>query len=294
MNQLSVLIPVYNQVCVDRVKKIKELCDTLPNLEYEILVADDGSSDEVTIAKNSYINSLGNCNFICKISNDGSSVTRNFLAKQSKYDLLLFIDCDMDIPDDKFIIRYIEALQKDTVINGGIKIGGNYDELKNNLRYLYEHHEEAAHTAKKRNMEPYKCFRSTNFIIPKDIFMSILFDERMKRYEDVFLGKMLEQKNIKIVHIDNPVIMNDFEENNVYLNKIELDINVLFQFRKELHGYSRLLTYGMFIKNNRLLSIIIKTWHKLFKKIEREILVSNRPCLNVLIAYRIGYFISVE
>lgn len=295
MNEgLSILIPTYNQVCIEKVAKLKCLCDSIKGLNYEILVADDGSQDSTAIRRNSAINEMKNCKFIRKENNEGSAATRNLLAKTGKYKWLLFLDCDMDITDENFIRNYIERCEDGCVINGGIKIGGSYEADKHNLRYLYEHSKESAHTAEQRTKRPYKSFRSTNFMISKSLFLSIKFEEKMKRYEDVYFGKVLRQRNVKVIHINNPVEMNDFESNNDYIRKIELDARVLNKFSNELRGYSQLLTLAETIKRMPPLYYSIKLWHFAFGKPERYLLTSNRPCLKLLNLYRIGYFISKQ
>ena len=294
IKSLSVLIPVYNQICVNKVKAIKELCDAQPSLEYEIIVADDCSTHHDTISANTEINELPHCRFVLKNRNEGSGATRNFLARQSKYDWLLFLDCDMDIPDKWFIDRYVKTAQPRTVVNGGIKIGPKPCTCGRNLRYLYEHHEEPAHTAQQRSKNPYKSFRSTNFIIPRSIFMSVMFNESMKRYEDVYFGKILRESNIDTIHIDNPVVMNAFEDNKEYVNKVELDLRTLYKFRDELQGYSRILSLCNTISKVKPLHIAARLWHSVLGPLERNLIIGKYPLLTVLSVYRIGYFLSIN
>ena len=293
IKQLSILIPVYNQICINKVMKLKELCDDARDigLEYEILVADDGSQNEAINEANSAINQMAHCKHIIKNKNEGSAATRNFLAEQSKYEWLLFIDCDMDIPDTEFITKYIYASQDNHVVNGGISIGRNIS--KHNLRYLYEKHEAPAHTPEQRNRHPYQSFRSANFMIKKSIFMTIKFNECMRRYEDVYLGKVLKQYNYKILHIDNPVVMNDFENNNEYMEKIEYDLRTLYEFRNELNGYSRILELCQKIHQISPLCFLVRAWHCLAGKLERSLLTKVYPNTNILKLYRIGYLTSI-
>lgn len=292
IKELSILIPVYNQVCVDKIEILKKLCDNINTLTYEIIVADDGSNNSYDVNQNERINKLEHCSFVVKPTNTGAADTRNFLADRSHYSRLLFLDCDMDIPDNDFIRRYL-VHNEEAVVNGGIKIGGNYNDMKSNLRYIYEYDAEPKHTAKERTNRPYKEFRSTNFMIPREIMLACRFDNRFKRYEDVYFGKMLKQNGIKIIHIDNPTVMNDFENNTDYIYKVEKDLHTLNQFRKELHGYSQMLTFTDTLQH-RMPLCLIKLWHKLFGNIERSNLTSNHPNLKVFNIYRLGYYISIR
>jgi glycosyltransferase involved in cell wall biosynthesis len=162
-------------------------------IDYEILVADDASPQKDTIPLNQPINELPHCRYIIKETNTGSAATRNYLGEQSQYHWLLFLDCDITIPDDHFLERYM-ADTHEGVVNGGICIIDD-DTLSHNLRYLYEKDAEPAHTAEKRQANKYHEFRSTNFMIEREVFKTCPFDERFKRsgYEDVLFGKMLKQ-----------------------------------------------------------------------------------------------------
>lgn len=289
---LSVLIPAYNHCCVPLVRQLVAQLQAV-GVDHEVIVADDGSTDTEAIAENKAINEQPNCRFIAKIQNDGSAATRNYLAAQSQYDHLLFIDCDVTIPNSDFIRRYL-ATADFCVVNGGISITTDV-RWEGNLRYRYEKQAETAHSAIHRQENPYKEFRSTNFMIKYDSFVSCPFDERFKRsgYEDVFFGKQLRQRGIPITHIDNPVMMNTFEDNAAFLRKTEQNLRTLFAFSDDLRGYSKLLTLASGIH----LSIVrwmICTFHRLFNRIERRILCSAQPSLTVFKLYRLGYFLSLK
>ena len=67
INSLSILIPTYNNVCLELVRDLQAQASILSSendFEYEIIVADDGSTDKNTIEKNSEINGLDNCRYI--------------------------------------------------------------------------------------------------------------------------------------------------------------------------------------------------------------------------------------
>lgn len=64
INSLSILIPTYNNVCLELVKSLQAQAALLSDFEYEILVADDGSTDLSTITGNRKINEIENCYYI--------------------------------------------------------------------------------------------------------------------------------------------------------------------------------------------------------------------------------------
>ena len=289
--ELSILIPNYNNVCVELVTVLQQQAAAL-GIDYEIIVADDASPQKDTFPLNQPINELPHCRYIIKETNTGSAATRNYLGQQSQYHWLLFLDCDITIPDDHFLERYM-ADTHEGVVNGGICIIDD-DTLCHNLRYLYEKDAEPAHVAEKRQANRYHEFRSTNFMIEREALEACPFDERFTRsgYEDVLFGKMLKQQKIPVTHIDNPVMMTKFESNPDYVTKIERSMKTLHTFRHELRGYSRILTFdcGIHISAVRW---IIRLWHRAFGAMERRNLCGSRPILKLFALYRLGYYLTI-
>lgn len=295
ITELSILIPTYNSVVVPTAQKLATLCERIsidaPHpFSYEIIVADDGSERVETVVANQEINTFHNCRFIVKSQNSGSAATRNFLARQSQYEWLLFIDSDMEIPGMDFIMRYLPYDQTD-VTNGGIKVGANWQTHHHNLRYLYEKNTEPTHTVDKRQEAGFKEFRSTNFLIRRQCILAHPFDERFLKsgYEDVYFGKTLQEAGVTIQHIDNPLIINDFEDNEGFVRKTERNITTLYHFRKELKGYSRLID-----NTNPFTAFLFRIWHRLFGRLERRILTSQKPHLSIYTLYRVGYYCSLN
>ena len=292
MADISVLIPTYNQPCLELVSQLREQLEQ-EGIAYEIIVADDGSTDHLAIEANLMINTLSHCQYIIRKENVGRAAIRNFLAQQAQYTYLLYIDSDMTVINDLFIHRYLIA-DGDSVIDGGVAIGGDPDELRHSLRYLYEKAEEPHHTAQKRQKNPYQHLHTANLFIRRDIILSHPFDERFKHYgyEDVLLGKVLRQNRIPILHIDNPLGFCTFESNSDFLRKTEEGLHTLYEFQSELRGYSRLLTFISGIHIPMILSIF-KWMHKLFSRLEQRQLCSKHPSLTLFKLYRLGYFLNI-
>lgn len=290
-SELSILIPVYNGDCRRQVEALSRQAEAIGGLRYEIIVADDGSPDRSCVESCREVEHWPHCRFIDRGVNSGSAATRNFLARESKYKWLLFLDCDMEIECDRFILRYLEG-DHQGVVNGGIAIGAGD---KSNLRYLYETERAPHHTAEERNKRPYQSFRSANFLIEREVMLRCPFDERFKKsgYEDVMLGKQLRRKSVRMLHIDNPNVMTDFEDNSAYVSKIERSLRTLHQFRDELRGYSKLLTLvgGIHLAPVRW---TISLWHLLFGSLERRLLCSSHPSLTLFKLYKLGYYLSLE
>lgn len=288
--EISVLIPTYNHVCVALVKGLAQQLEAVGG-DYEIIVADDGSTDAATVAENQVINTLPHCRYIVREENVGRAAIRNFLVREARYAYVLFIDSDMTLISDDFIRRYLDN-DCDTVIDGGVAIHGDEEALKGNLRYRYEKAEEARHTAPERQKTPYQHLHTANLFVRRDLMLKHPFDERFRHYgyEDVLLGKSFRQQHVAIAHIDNPLGFCTFETNADFVAKTEEGLRTLGQFRDDLRGYSRLLTLISNIHIPAVLTVI-RLWHRLFGRLERRNLCGNRPSITVFKLYRLGYFI---
>ena len=287
MKELSILIPTYNDKCYQLVSDLHQQAMSL-GIVYEIVVADDGSTDKDVLAFNRAIKTLPNCRLIELPLNSGRAAIRNFLTQQAQYSWLLFIDSDMIVCRQDFLKRYVSV--EGEVLYGGVVIG---KVTKNNLRSLYEQSKEHEHTFEKRQQSPYQDFHTANFLIRRDLMVRYPFDERFKHYgyEDVLLGKYLQQDNIQIVHIDNPLSFEIFETNEAFVSKTEEGLRTLHQFQDELRGYSRLLD---FTEHHQIVIAIVKWWHRLVGKWERRQLTGNAPILRLFSLYRLGYFLCLK
>lgn len=287
---LSILIPTYNDLCVNLVDELRQQAEQT-GIAFEILVADDGSTDTDIIRENSEITQWEHCHYLRQAENIGRAAIRNFLAKEAHYDWLLFIDSDMSIVRTDYLSEYI-SMEGADVIDGGVAIGGDADALKGNLRYRYEKAAEHEHTVEIRQQNPYRDFHTANFLIRRDLMLTHPFDERFRYYgyEDVLFGKQLRGDHIAITHIDNPMGFCTFESNPDFVAKTEEGLRTLRQFRDELRGYSRLITLveGIHLP---IISSLIRCWHRLFGKWERKNLCGSHPSLRLFSLYKLGYFL---
>jgi len=286
MKDLSILIPTYNDECLGLVSALQQQAVAL-GINYEIIVADDGSTNQEVIQINQQINTLAGCRMIARGENIGRAAIRNFLVQQAQYEWLLFIDSDMIMHRNDYLQRYQSA--EGEVVCGGVVIKGA---IKGNLRSMYEARHEQEHTAVRRQQHPYQDFHTANFLIRRQTMTTHLFDERFRYYgyEDVLLGKRLEQDGIPIHHIDNPLSFEVYETNEAFVSKTEEGLRTLHQFRNELRGYSRLLDFA---ERHPLTARMVRLWHLLAAKWERRHLCGNAPTLTVFNLYRLGYFLQL-
>lgn len=286
MRELSILIPTFNDPCSTLVGNLQQQAEEL-GISYEILVADDGSTQHNVLEENRSINALPHCQLIERRVNAGRAAIRNFLAQQARYAWLLFIDSDMVVCRNDYLRKYASC-EETPIVDGGVVIGTC---IPGNLRSMYEKAAESEHTYEERQQSPYRDFHTANFMIQRALMIEHPFDERFRNYgyEDVLFGKAMEQAGVPILHIDNPMSFEIFEENEHFVSKTEEGLRTLYQFRHELKGYSRLLDRAQTLPRTP-----IRWWHQLFGAIERKHLTGRHPSLWVFKIYKIGYFLSLS
>lgn len=291
ITSLSILIPTFNDLCVNLVEGLRLQAEET-GITYEILVADDGSTDEDVVRQNNAISQWPYCQYLRHTNNIGRAAIRNLLVRTAQHEWLLFIDSDMTLFRPNFLARYLLADDVD-VIDGGVVIGGDAEALRGNLRYRYEKSAEHEHTVEKRQQNPYRDFHTANFLIRRELMLSHPFDERFRHYgyEDVIFGKQLRAAHIAITHIDNPMGFCTFESNPDFVSKTEEGLHALLLFRNELRGYSRLLTLVDSIHIPLILSLI-RLFHWLFGSLIRRNLCGPHPSLQLFKLYKLGYYLS--
>ena len=303
---LSILLPSYNNVCVSLVQALQRQADALwgkldKPFRYEIIVADDGSTDAACIDANRVIGDMLHCRYLRMEQNVGRAQIRNVLISESRGDYVLLIDSDLFLCDDNYLYKY--ATSTADVVYGGTCIGGeglamvdneaNTENLKGNLRYIYEKKAEPSHRAVFRQLRPNQEISVCNLYARRDIMKAHPFDSRFKAYgyEDVLFGKRLAESGIEVTHIDNPVLINEFEPNSVFVKKTEEAILTLCRFEQDLEGYSNLKTKVTTLGRYIPLSLF-RLWHRIMKNKEKRNLTGSKPSLLLFKLYKLGFFLE--
>ena len=303
---LSILLPSYNNVCVSLVQVLQRQADALRGkldkpFRYEIIVADDGSTDAACIDANRVIGDMLHCRYLRMEQNVGRAQIRNVLISESRGDYVLLIDSDLFLCDDNYLYKY--ATSTADVVYGGTRIGGeglamvdneaNTENLKGNLRYIYEKKAEPSHRAAFRQLRPNQEISVCNLYARRDIMEAHQFDSRFKAYgyEDVLFGKRLAESGIEVTHIDNPVLINEFESNSVFVKKTEEAILTLCRFEQDLEGYSNLKTKVTTLGRYIPLSLF-RLWHRIMKNKEKRNLTGSKPSLLLFKLYKLGFFLE--
>lgn len=298
ISELSILIPVYNDNALPLVSELQRQAAVIYGLEYEILAVDDGSTDACIILENEAIDIIEHCKYVRCPHSDCRAAMRNNMARYGKYEWCLMVDARLTIPNDDFLLRYLTApVGKGEVVCGGVCVDGGVDTkrlYRENLRFRYEKHEERNHSLQARQTFPYRSFRTTNFFYHRTVLERVPYDERIKGYgyEDVMLGKALEQAGIAVNHIDNPVAYTYFEDNQAYLCKLNEALQTLHDFETELRDYSPLLYVVDWLRKYHFEKIMLLLHKQCLRKIELCNLRSRRPSLLLLKLYKLGTYLS--
>ncbi len=276
---ISVCIPVFNGEVISLVKSLADQCESLEN-HVEIIVIDDCSDIDWKLKNESIKNS---CNYIELEENIGRSKIRNLFLEYAQGGFLLFIDGDSEIIDSLFIQKYIDFIQEnspDVLVGASIYLPDTPDR-EHLLRWEYSRKRESKNATERKKISG--GFKTNNFAIKRSVFSTIKFNSELVGYghEDTLFGIELDRNNIKIDHIENPVLNKHLDSNELFLIKTKNAIQNLVL----LYGKSSEIPE---IKRIRLIRFYekIKKW-KLINLVNLMFLI-GRPMLLKLL--QSGYF----
>lgn len=223
---LSILIPTYNYSVCDLVHELVSQVDRLRLHHAEIIIGEDGSED-IFIKQNSLLKDLFYVRQSISKKNLGRSATRNRLAEVANNDLLLFIDADSEVRNDAFLSNYLDFIYSDVTVGGTDY--RDHDKLKSNktLRYYYGIRREQFDEGNVSS----KGFAANNFVIKRNVFLKIKFDEKITSYghEDTLFGKRLIENGFSVKFINNPVTHIGLESSAEFLEKSKEAIYTLVE-----------------------------------------------------------------
>ena len=214
---ISILIPCFDHNAYPLVSILEKQALML-KIDFEIICIDDGSFSSKNDL-NQKINLLTNSKFIESKKNIGRINNRLLLAEKSQYEWLIFLDVDTLPFEDNFLKNYIDELNKGTLIIGGCIY--KKPENKNfSLRYKFGKFREEINSDI-RNKNPYKHVSSSNFMCERDVLINVLASINSVSYgNDYIFGSLIKKKGIDIKHIDNPVLIDNIDENQIFIKKL--------------------------------------------------------------------------
>lgn len=297
MAELSILIPIYNHNCVDFVKELYRQ-STVEGIQFEILLFDD-QSEESYKKQNAVLETFPNVTMFSLPSKAGRSVARNFLAANAKYDYCLFLDCDSEVVDSRYISRYLPYCNGEVVVCGGTAYRSQLPSKDCLLRWTYGVKCEVR-SAAERSKNPNSQFYAFNFLINRKLFSEIRFNELLKNYghEDTLFGLELRKRNIVIKHIDNPLYHVGIDTNKVYIEKTRQGVENLKLLMEEYSDTAvvnnvKLLRYYNFFEKYHLTFLIFGFFY-LLKGVLLKNLNGNHPNMVLFNLYKIGYLCSLK
>lgn len=291
MKGLSILIPVYN---TDVTKLVHDLHRQalLLDCPFEIVLADDCSQPEF-VEVNKCLVSLDGVVYEQLPQNVGRAIIRNRLAQKARFDLLVFMDCDVAMVDDYYLNRYLEQTSADVVFGGyTYKVEQKQPECM--LRWTYDTTLRTLN-ADQRRKNPYSAFSTVNFFIRRSLMLQYPFNEKLSVYghEDSMLRCVLEQEGISISHIDNPVYHAHLDDNVSFLEKTRKGVENLLVINdmpecRQLTEHINLLRYYAKLRRFHLVKPL-KFLYLLSNKWLVVNLMSAKPCLALFQWYKLGY-----
>lgn len=318
---LSILIPTYDFVCYPLVLALHGQAEAL-GIDYEILVAEDGSKQQGRVVANLKINELPHCRHLHRTENAGRAAIRNILADEARGEWLLFLDSDAKVEKPDFLAAYLAAAnegspeprdeqekphdaQAEDVTarrsNAPVIVGGLYHapacaDPTRALRFRYEREADRSRSAAQRSLKAYMEFSTFNFMIRSDIFRALRFDEKCREYgyEDALFGLALQRRGIPILHIDNALLHTGLDTNAQFLGKTEAALRTLAALAPELRECSRVHRLFARLKRYALAPFLRAAFRLCGKPLRRHLEKSARPSLRLFALYKLIYYASLR
>ncbi len=229
---LSICIPLYNCDVTELVGNLLAQIEE-NTVSAEIILIDDASKLEFQ-KLNKILSEFDSVSYVQLEKNIGRAKIRNLFLSYTNFDYLLFLDCDSQVSEAKFIENYLTQIVKEQkVVCGGRTYPVEFPPKTHYLRWKYGLERECS-PANRRGEKPHQSFMTNNFLIHVSVLTQISFDERITQYghEDTLFGYRLKQNNIPVTHINNPVQHLHTESNVEFLKKTEFGLKNLAEIRK--------------------------------------------------------------
>lgn len=288
--ELSIVIPTHDFDCSALVAELSRQCASCARLDtYEIIVVDDHSTTlhpELLTPHTQLLNSPSR----------GRAAARNTGIARATGDWLLLVDADAQVPSDRFVRNYVEAITPEAqVLVGGIVTLAEHATPCNQLRYRYETGAQKRHTLVYRRAHPYHNFSVFNAMLRRSLFETLQFEVSLLRYghEDTLLGMRLQQHDIPVCHIDNPLIHTGIDNNRSFLHKTEQGLENLHHLSNELRSVSALIQLTDRLRKYHLAGLT-RAVHRVFSPLIRRQLLGRRPSLLLFKCYKVGYYLSID
>lgn len=288
---LSICIPIFN---FDMRKLVTDLSNQMEQVKHpcQMILIDDKSSDSFRDINREV---CGKHLYIELKENIGRSRIRNLFLNYAEFDYLLFLDCDVQV-DEQFLENYLNFIENNSfdVVFGGLKDDLQIPPASHRLRWQYANKRENADVAT-RSAQPYKFFKTSNFIIRKETLNEIKFDEKIIGYghEDTLFAIELEKRGKTVLHTDNAVYHISNESNKLFLDKTEEAVrNLVYIYnsnenKKEIAQYSKLLSTHFKLRKYGLLTIF-NLFYGCISPLVYRLLLSGKGSMRLLDLFKLN------
>ncbi|MDR0969930.1 MAG: glycosyltransferase [Lentimicrobiaceae bacterium] len=287
---ISVCIPIYN---FDVTPLVETLLNQINDLSCicEIVLIDDFSDEKFRAVNRKLKDKV---HYIELKKNMGRSCIRNLFLDYATHDYLLFLDCDSLVESPDFLKTYSEYIRQhhQKVVCGGRIYEAKRPGREKMLRWKYGLKKESQ-PVEERSKHPNNSFMTNNFLIHKQVFLEIKFNEQLSEYghEDTLFGYELKKKQITVVHIDNPIVNGDIEENALYIEKTKKGIAnlvLILSFIDDKQAFMNDVSLLRFYSKVEKLASLIRFVFRLSKPLILKTLKSGYINLQLFDFYKLG------
>ncbi len=219
--RLSIVIPAYRH---DASPLVAALAATPRALAIEIIVYDDGSSDDALLARmaDAADRALAPVRIVSSLANRGRSAARNRAIAHSRAPWILMLDADMAPDHKRFVETYLDAIamaREPAVIVGGYSLKHAPDHPRYALHRWQAHTSECL-TAAQRALAPGRHIFSSNVVAHADVLAACPFDETFAGWgwEDTDWGLTVSNR-FPIIHIDNTATHLGLDDDKALMSK---------------------------------------------------------------------------
>lgn len=245
--KFSIVVPVHN--AQDTLKSCLDAIFLSENKDFEVIVVDDGSTDESGLIARGY-----SCKLITLKESKGTAYSRNIGKENTQGEILVFIDSDVVMKRDtlKLLGETFGENQDVVAVTGILSKECPYENFFTQYKNLYMHYIFK------------KCPKFIDFLygslsaIKRDYFLR--FNENFKITDDTELGQRYKELNRKILL--NPELEVIHHKRYNFKNIVENDFFVPFWWVKSfiLHkGHRDILEKKRFChaRMNQIVSILV-------------------------------------
>ncbi len=288
----SIITPVYNREdcigrCIDSVLK-QDFCG------YELIVVNDGSTDNTFNKVESYRDKIPNLNFISYTANKGVNFARNRGIEQAKGDFIIFLDSDDWLTENALNNIYYSIIKNPDYSHYLFGVSDRIDDKSqpSEIRFFN-----------------YADWLAENIsgdfahVIKPQSFINLMFIEEFRIYEALSWLRVI-RKNKTQIYI--PIVISERERNRKdsvtreatldnkisMRNNYEYIINLVQMYGKDYREFNAVDSLNYQIKKGLILGIALGENTRniiLFKNIEDK---KNKLMLFKLINYKIFSWIA--